>query len=121
VTASTYVAQAKAYITAAGEPFTIARTDKVAHGVGATPEQWGAWRAFFVRIGMPARFLRLFDSHDTWATPSEWPHHFSDAATLEGDFSEGRLFVSSERMRHAEEKRCELSPAAQDWLAGGKR
>lgn len=68
---------------AAGDPLAL------------TPErirQWGAWLAYFGRIGYNTRFMR---QRDFYTVPAAWPHEFDAEATMLGDYAAGDDYLAN--------------------------
>lgn len=84
VTRETYGRKGSEFIAQAGKGFAISqfKTTKAGVDIPATPKQWGAWRAYFIRIGYPCAWM---DRQRVVTVPAEWPHLFDANATVEQD------------------------------------
>lgn len=71
------------------------------------PRQWGAWRAYFKKKGIPTTFMdakakataenkQSVNPH-CWTVPAEWPHMFDAEATVQEDHEAGNLFMRNWR------------------------
>ena len=72
-----------------------------------TPRQWGAWRAYFKKKGIPTTFMdakakataenRTSVNPHCWTVPAEWPHMFDAEATVQEDHEAGNWFMRNWR------------------------
>ena len=118
VTGKNYGDKGSAFIMANPDRcFTIKRQsyekrDESGHFVKPTAEdilKWGAWRAYFIRIGYS---VHRFDKCDYYTVPASWPHEFDAEATVAADYVAGEQFVEFLRMRKDEESDHRMSPVA---------
>lgn len=85
-----------------GTGFVICRRDGAHKDYPkGTPRQWGAWRAYYRRLG---KKLAFFDSRAYHNVPAEWPADFDAAATVQGDMHAADLWEDAEVKRRAAER-----------------
>ena len=65
-----------------------------------TPRQWGAWMAYWARL--PYKHKAIV-ARGYGTAPSEWPHEFDAAATIQGDHAAADAFEA--RWRDEQESR----------------
>lgn len=104
VTKETYEPKAYAFIMGnGGTGFMIAKRPGVnLNGkYEATLKQFGAWRAYFIKIGKSTAFM---DRRPYYMVPAEFPHMFDAQAMVLEDAANGQNFESeflrSERLRN---------------------
>lgn len=98
VTSETYHAKAKAFILANGNQGVVVAREPSAKAEKATPRQWGAWLAYFRKIGKKG-YPELMGRLGYFIVPAEWPHLFDGNATVQGDNSVADAFEAKGRER----------------------
>jgi hypothetical protein len=101
VTATNFTAKAREFMRAHADPdgkwgFMVARDDitlKNGHHLPATSHEWGAWRAYFRRLGKYLT-VKYMDSVGFDMVPAQWPHEFDASSTAEIDFAAGNAFAT---------------------------
>lgn len=64
----------------------------------ATPEQWGAWRAYFKSRGIPLAFMDAqAKAENPFTVPAPWPHEFDADAAIADDHAAGQAFMRNYR------------------------
>lgn len=79
------------------------KTDAAGNQLQVTTEslrQWGAWRAYFKKIG---RALHHFDRSDYYTVPAAWPHLFDADATVQEDHAIADEYLDFVRRRKNQE------------------
>ena len=104
ITPETYAKRGSEFIGMAGKGFAISlyATKRAGQDVPATPKQWGAWRAYFVRKGIPFAWM---DRQRVVTVPTEWPHQFDAGETLDRDKEVAEDFYREHAARQAARKR----------------
>jgi hypothetical protein len=99
ITAENYLAYAKAF----GRTFLVALANGKYQGVeySYSAKQWGAWLAFFKRIGLKHGFM---DRREFWQVPAEWPHEFDPLSSIQGDYEAGQAFERRWLAERSQEK-----------------
>jgi hypothetical protein len=68
-----------------------------------TLHEWGAWRAYFVRLGLRLTLISM-DRRGYWMVPAQWPHQFAASETAEVDYAAGNVFNEEWQDRRAKER-----------------
>lgn len=93
VTSSSYGALAKGYIEGrGGTGFLIAPMRKPTRGGGIaekTTDEWGAWLAYFFKIGHPTKTL---EAQGYYTVPAQWPHQFDVNQNPDTDYGEAAAY-----------------------------
>lgn len=98
VTGANYVEKAKTFmVLRGGKGAMICQRSGLTRGdmkpIEADLRKWGAWMAYFVRIGRPRPTRKFIESRDYQMVPAEWPHEFDGAATVLDDENAASEFV----------------------------
>lgn len=93
VTAASYGALASGYqVGRGGTGFMIApkQTSLRGGGIAAkTIDEWGAWLAYFVKIGKPIKFM---EGQGYYTVPAQWPHQFDVNQNPDTDYAEAAAY-----------------------------
>lgn len=93
VTAASYPDLAKGYEAGrGGTGFVIAPKQQPLRGGGIaakTTDEWGAWLAYFVKIGKPTKFM---ESQGYYTVPAQWPHQFDVNQNPDTDYAEAAAY-----------------------------
>ena len=108
VTSSSYGALSKGYIEGrGGSGFLIAPKQQALSGGGFTAktiDEWGAWMAYFMKIGRQTKFM---EDKGYATVPAQWPHQFDLNQNPDTDYGEAEAYrkrlqkTISEQNRHA--------------------
>ena len=104
VTAASYPALAKGYEEGRGSVgFMIApKTTTTRHGgiAAKTTDEWGAWLAYFIKIGKSTKFM---ESQGYYTVPAQWPHQFDVNQSPDTDYAEAAAYRKHMHERIAKE------------------
>lgn len=120
MTGQSYATIGKAFIGVRGKGFVIAKRDIPAkldgdgEKIKATPRQWGAWMAYFRRIGYRNHYLLRADY---WTVPAEWPHQFDMTATVAEDYAEADDYERNQAAQRFRERQFNTSSAVRQAAA----
>ena len=78
---------------------------KLFHGdrVNQTLDEWGAWRAYFARLGASVKVANM-DRRGFAMVPAQWPHLFELLGRADVDFDAGRAFRREYQARKDRER-----------------
>jgi len=106
VTSSSYGALAKGYIEGrGGTGFLIAPKQQALQGGGFTAktiDEWGAWMAYFMKIGRQTKFM---EDKGYATVPAQWPHQFDVNQNPDTDYAEAEAYRKRLHQRIAAESR----------------
>lgn len=86
--------------------FIIAtETQTLRHGdvVVQTLHEWGAWRSYFLRLGMKLKVANM-DKRGYYMVPTQWPHLFAVGESAEVDFAHANYFNIEYQNRLSKER-----------------
>lgn len=108
VTATSYGALAKGYMEGrGGSGFLISPKQQAMPGGGFTAktiDEWGAWMAYFTKIGRQTKFM---EDKGYATVPAQWPHQFDLNQNPDTDYGEAEAYrkrlhkTIAEQNRHA--------------------
>ena len=104
VTATSYPSLAKGYEEGRGcVGFIIApKQTAMRHGglAAKTTDEWGAWLAYFMKIGKATKFM---ESQGYYTVPAQWPHQFDVNQNPDTDYAEAAAYRKHLHERIAKE------------------
>lgn len=65
---------------------------KAGDHIVATPHEWGAWRAYFIRLKLRGAVNRM-DRQGYYMVPAQWPHLFDIQGRADRDYEAGNAFA----------------------------
>lgn len=111
VTAASYAALAKGFMEGkGGVGFIIAPKQTALRGGGfaaKTIDEWGAWLAYFMRLGVKTKFM---EDLGYYTVPAQWPHQFDINQNPDTDYAEAAAYRKHLHARIAQETRSAPSP-----------
>lgn len=106
VTATSYGALAKGYMEGrGGSGFLISPKQQALPGGGFTAktiDEWGAWMAYFMKIGRQTKFM---EDKGYATVPAQWPHQFDVNQNPDTDYGEAEAYRKRLQKTIAEQNR----------------
>ncbi len=106
---NTYGTLAKVFMESrGGTGFLISTRDTSHKGehFAKTTDEWGAWVAYFFKIGLQTRQI---EDRGYATVPAQWPHDFDENAPPEADYEAAKHYRASLHRKISEESR--VAPA----------
>lgn len=123
VTGGNYVDKVREFIGANnGRGFMVSTEARsLIHGdkLVQTLHEFGAWRAYFGRLGLRIKIAHM-DHRGYYMVPTQWPHEFAVGETSGIDYSAGNAFATEHQNRKAKEKNYGTAAMRQATIAAAK-